>query len=215
MRVYHFLDSRFALDDLQNHHLKIARLEDLNDPFDLMAPELRSTSARRAHQAFLEMFSTLQGVICFSRTWHNPLLWSHYADKHRGICFGFDVPNKHIAEVTYSPKRLLDDAQHLFGRYPDSPQIYSRLLTTKFIDWKYEDEVRVVVKFDHIIPIDGRYFLDFNDYLRLRQVILGPRYHGSVDEIKQLTLSAGLTVSVIKARLAFRSFKVVADRRSL
>ena len=30
------------------------------------------------------------GICCFSRTVDNYLLWSHYADSHKGVCLGFD-----------------------------------------------------------------------------------------------------------------------------
>jgi hypothetical protein len=35
MRLYHYLSEKHALDDLENKRLKIARIEDLNDPFEL------------------------------------------------------------------------------------------------------------------------------------------------------------------------------------
>jgi len=48
-----------------------------------------------AHREFLrwtkERLIGKLGLLCFSRNWHNPVLWSHYADKHRGICPGFDA----------------------------------------------------------------------------------------------------------------------------
>lgn len=31
------------------------------------------------------------GLLCFCETWQSPLLWNHYADRHKGICLGFDV----------------------------------------------------------------------------------------------------------------------------
>ena len=60
-----------------------------------------------------------RGVLCFSRGWHNPLLWSHYGDKHRGVCLGFDVPNAHIVHVSYNSSRLLAAASKLLGGGPE------------------------------------------------------------------------------------------------
>ena len=28
----------------------------------------------------------IAGMLCFSKGWHNPVQWSHYTDKHKGIC---------------------------------------------------------------------------------------------------------------------------------
>ena len=38
-RVYHLLAKEWALDDLDRRRLKIARFDDLNDPFELLAVE--------------------------------------------------------------------------------------------------------------------------------------------------------------------------------
>ena len=45
MRLYHYLPENHGLDDLKNKRLKIARIEDLNDPFELcvLANEIRSS----------------------------------------------------------------------------------------------------------------------------------------------------------------------------
>ena len=32
-----------------------------------------------------------RGVCCFSAVINNPLLWSHYADQHRGVCIGYSL----------------------------------------------------------------------------------------------------------------------------
>src|SRR3989338_7043469 len=171
MRVYHFLEARWAKDDLQRRHLRIARLDDLNDPFELLAPSLKHKSIRRDHSLLRDMVTGDRGVLCFSRDWHNPLLWSHYADKHRGICFGFDIPKIHIAPVTYSSKRLVNIVQRIWSSSPERGRLLEQLLTTKFRDWKYEDEVRVFVSYQGIAPFDGSYFIDFEDYLIPREVI--------------------------------------------
>lgn len=41
------------------------------------------------------------GILCFSKNWNNPVQWAHYADKHKGFCLGFDVPDEHPTKVTY------------------------------------------------------------------------------------------------------------------
>jgi hypothetical protein len=41
-RAYHFISLQHGLDDLRQRHLKISRLDDLNDPFELWAIATRS-----------------------------------------------------------------------------------------------------------------------------------------------------------------------------
>lgn len=40
MRVYHFVNAEFGLDDIRRRRLKIATLNDLNDPFELFGVHL-------------------------------------------------------------------------------------------------------------------------------------------------------------------------------
>jgi hypothetical protein len=47
LRAYYLLTSQYALENLRHRRLKIAQLDDLNDPFDLWAlaqPDPNSTS---------------------------------------------------------------------------------------------------------------------------------------------------------------------------
>jgi hypothetical protein len=46
MRVYNFLAAQWAEDDLAKNRIKISRFDDLNDPFELLAAQLRSRDPR-------------------------------------------------------------------------------------------------------------------------------------------------------------------------
>ena len=74
------------------------------------------------------------GLLCFSKSWRNPVLWSHYADEHKGICLGLDVPESCLHEVKYVPERLQFEQL-----VPDEGQL-QHLLRTKFKDWRHEAE---------------------------------------------------------------------------
>ncbi len=39
-RLYHFTKAKYAFDNLRNRRLKIAQLDDLNDPFELKSVNL-------------------------------------------------------------------------------------------------------------------------------------------------------------------------------
>src|SRR5688500_15130857 len=106
MRVYHFLNRQFGLQDLKLRQLKIATLDDINDPFELLAVYSRDADERRAFRDFKRDWGKRFGMLCFSKTWKNPVQWSHYAEKHRGMCLGFDVPDSLLTEVSYSVRRL-------------------------------------------------------------------------------------------------------------
>jgi hypothetical protein len=67
--VYHFTSANFAMSDTALGRLKVARFSDLNDPFELMALNLREASARRLVKDFKTTFDRDTGLLCFSSDW--------------------------------------------------------------------------------------------------------------------------------------------------
>lgn len=87
------------------------------------------------------------GILATTTKKDNLLMWAHYANCHKGFCIGFDkfILFKSI-QSTLSPviyEKELPKIPLLFNdKYATS---YLRLLTTKSIDWRYEDEYRIVL----------------------------------------------------------------------
>jgi len=206
VRAYHFLPSHYALDDLRDQHLKIALLDELNDPFELWAIAQPDPRLRAALRAVKDEMSKRHGVLCFSLSWHNPLLWSHYADRHRGIALGFDVHEGILKSVSYREQRpVLKEI---------SDEVAHWLLFTKYVDWKYEQEARIFTTLEDRDEKSGLYFGNFCDQLILREVIVGPLCRLTKREINAV-VSTAQKVRLTKARLACNSFQVVADRRGI
>lgn len=175
MRVYHFLPARHAVEDIEKRRLKIAQLDDLNDPFELISLELSDRAFRKVYRSFIKDMAQRFGVICFSKNWRNPVLWSHYADKHRGVCLGFDVSDQFLMKVTYAGERLSKKIRGELAHGGLNEKDMQEILTTKFKDWEYEDEVRGFLRLEDRDPETGFYFKTFCDDQVLRQVILGAR----------------------------------------
>ena len=134
-RLYHFTHADFALEDIKYRKLKIAEFKDMNDPFELGCFKLPTREHRDAMKGIKKEFSEKCGLLCFSEDWENPLLWSHYADKHRGICLGFDVDSGGLCRVSYKEQR------------PDFPnastdEFANQLYSAKYKGWEYEREWR-------------------------------------------------------------------------
>lgn len=106
MRVFHFLNHEFGLKDIRERRLKIARIMELNDPFEFLGVELSDRAFRRGLHEVKANLSKDNGLLCFTKSWQNPVLWGHYADKHRGICLGFDMPNELLEQVSYVNSRF-------------------------------------------------------------------------------------------------------------
>src|SRR5262249_1800839 len=150
-----------------------------------------------------EQIARTYGVLCFSKTWHNPVLWSHYADRHHGIAFGFDINSDMVKEVTYAETRPR------FHR-ADEPTLHA-LLYTKHRDWQYEEEVRVYARLEQRDTATGLYFGDFNEHMVLREIITGPLCATTKQEIEAVLSDEH--VSITKGRLAFNTFNVVTNKR--
>jgi hypothetical protein len=56
------------------------------------------------------------------------------------------------------------------------------------------------------------YFYDFSKDLQLREVILGPRCELPISRIRSLVAGFTPAVEVLKARIAFSSFRVVKHK---
>jgi hypothetical protein len=212
MRVYHFLNTTYAISNLSLKRLKVSRFSQLNDPFELLAADLLDSQDQAALAGFKNNIDKSKGMICFSAEWSNPLLWGHYAEKHSGMALGFDIPDNLLAEVKYTayrPKIVFDPQKR---RVVDGQSVMDRLIRTKFIDWKYEDEHRMFVELDPSTQEAGNYFIDFSPELLLREVILGLKCELPVTRVKQLLGNDVGNVKVLKAGMSRRSFKVIEDR---
>ena len=109
MKLYHFTNEKYGLEDLREKHLKVARISDLNDPTEFLAADLSNEEFRHAMESMKESFSNDLGILCFSENWKSLVQWAHYANKHKGLCLGFDIPDHSLAKVNYSENRLSAD----------------------------------------------------------------------------------------------------------
>ena len=199
-----------AIDDLRKRRLKVSFLSDMNDPFELLAPRLDCANHRRAFRLWREDMNKKSRVLCFSKNWSNPVLWSHYADKHRGICLGFEVPDDDILEVKYEHSRLeLQIEKQLEKTGTIGAAIVKKVLTTKYIDWQYEDEVRMFVKPQETYEELGFHFYPFDESLILKKIVVGARSTVSLREIRAAIQPEDRDVEIVSTRLAFKSYRVM------
>ena len=139
-------------------------------------------------------------------------MWGHYADRHTGICLGFDVPDELLAPVIYA-KTLLKIKTNKKTKKPQLTEVVmNKLLRTKFFDWKYEDEMRLFVELDHDTVESGKYFSSFSEDLSLREIILGPLCELPIDSIRSIVANFAPSVAVLKSRIAFTKFEIREDK---
>ncbi len=84
-------------------------------------------------------------VVCLSRSRNQKLMWSHYADGHRGCSIKISVP-KDYGETTCPLKRVVYSSK-LNNRLSNCNDLFSTLLI-KDKKWNKELEVRAIYKAD-------------------------------------------------------------------
>lgn len=212
LRVYHFVNRDYGLEDIERRRLKIATLDELNDPFEFFGVSLHDEGLRHAFRAMKKQLSAKRGLLCFSGRWSNPVQWSHYADKHRGLCLGFDVSDDSLGPVNYARRRMVVKAEQLRDPRQLDAALALKFLFTKYSHWRYENEFRCLVELDEPDSDKGLYFADFSDQMRLRQVIVGAEASVSRQQLRNVLGDLAPSVEAFKARLAYRSFRVVRQK---
>lgn len=102
------------------------------------------------------------GISCFTENdYKNVLMWSHYANYHKGFCVEYDIRNfddnnflRFLYPVIYS-NEIYDLAEHLFAMlksytHPKHPTFNNIVNMTvvplyKSLEWQYEKEWRLVI----------------------------------------------------------------------
>ncbi len=198
---------KYLLATLLNQELYFASPDQLNDPLDCrisIVDSLKSAlespdpdDRTEQHQVYLESIRGMStwdkmdndvessGVLSLSSNPENSVMWSHYADSHKGVCLGFDFPeNWHqlddnemigIAPVLYADENpfiaFFTDIINHFLETTETPEWKSVWMPamafaygTKGKDWWYEKEHRVIRKTSGNVAFDLSY---------LKEIIFG------------------------------------------
>jgi hypothetical protein len=212
-RLYYLTGPDHAVSNIVFARIKLARFSDLNDPFELLGTNFGHKETKAAVQAYKDEVSASFGLICLSEDWVDPVLWSHYAAKHRGIALGFDVDATTVRRVTYQTERL--GKKIPAGTSVVTKSIADLLTYTKFESWKYEREWRILSPLAKGDKEGGLYFLPLSRGLRLIEVILGPTCDFNISKMRELVDQHHDGVTTFRARLADRAFRIIAKGRTV
>jgi len=83
------------------------------------------------------------GILSLSKSSKNITMWSHYANEHKGLAFELHVDEDYdffhgYGIVEYKEKYDLLSYTNLTN------EDYTKLFLTKYTDWEYEEEIRVI-----------------------------------------------------------------------
>lgn len=177
LRVYHFINTRYGFDSILNRRIKVSRVSSLNDPFEYFQYQTDNHFARFLLRERRSAMNKLWGLLCFSGSYANPVQWAHYADCHRGMCLGFDVPSDRLLKIEYVKQRAsFEEFQEALKLREE--EFLMHMLSKKYEHWAYEEEYRLLHRFKKKTKGGELCFTDFSEDLELREVLLGARFDG-------------------------------------
>lgn len=209
MKMYYLTSLPFAISNLTLSRIKISRISELNDPFELKSANLNDPCNQRVLETFKNQTNKSHGLICFSSSWNNPVLWSHYADSHSGVALGFEVSKKLLLKVNYKNKRFNLPMDSVTNQIIFDEKALGTLLSRKFSDWKYEKEWRFFIPLRDCKIESGLYFEKFSADLNLIGIILGTKCELSITEMQSLLKKLGIPIQVKKAKLDDKTYKII------
>ncbi|WP_417198961.1 DUF2971 domain-containing protein [Bizionia sp.] len=137
---------KYILDIFLNQRLYSSSFRNLNDNFEGqffsdVFEELKRYRLNPSKQDHLSICS-------FSENYTSHLMWSHYADGHRGIVIGFEIDESEylIEKVNY--KGLAS-----FQIFPQKLNELKSIFLNKLKDWQYEKEYRIITEKQDYIKI--------------------------------------------------------------
>ena len=145
-----------TLRSILNNTLWCSNTKNFNDPVDPYIRNFRKEQQNKFYDYLLDKIK----ISCLTTHNDNTLMWSHYAEKHQGICIEYDI-NKIfnekndkilIKKISYNKKMISYDT--FMNKERKSINIVlidnktidniTDLFTIKSKEWEYEDEYRIL-----------------------------------------------------------------------
>lgn len=168
------------------------------------------------HSSIIEKFDKAISnsclVCCFSSNVNSMLMWSHYANSHKGFCIAYDISKldknnimrKNLYPVIYK-KEKFDVSYYLDSAIcPKYPAIAG--LCWKSREWSYEDEYRIILPCKDNIK-EPKLF----NVLKPSAIFLGSKIdQKSEEKIENIALDR--KIEVYKAECDSKSFTIAFNK---
>lgn len=147
MKAYKFRSSSqlpFALDIMFNNRLHCSDWRNLNDPMEgMFAYSYNATDERdfRDEVASIVKHKQQLKVCSLSKTFDCHLLWAHYASGFTGLAIEVELPQSPAVKIV---KYRGVFASVSFENPRPPYDIASEILSSKYAEWSYEKEVRIL-----------------------------------------------------------------------
>ncbi|WP_442496838.1 DUF2971 domain-containing protein [Methylobacter sp. sgz302048] len=132
-----------AAREINNHRYMSTELGDYKVSSEAEAYYMRLL-ASNVKDLLYEEFGK-RGVLSLAEKWNCPLMWSHYADEHRGLCVEYDLSEtafNDLRPVDYRRSRSIKVSDLIDWKLKQSSSAHQAVLETFFFtkapQWRYE-----------------------------------------------------------------------------
>jgi hypothetical protein len=214
--------NKYLIDSLVKGTLYFSLPAHLNDPFDcqidikkaakhaisklsgMKCDILKKISGPEGYFDEIQTRMKKVGICSFSLKLEDPLLWSHYADEHRGLCLTYQFPEDFlmdtsnrivgVSQLEYDENPLtnwfIENAPEKYGtNFEDhfTTELLKKVLIIKGKGWSYEDEARIIREKEGNFPIPKKF---------LKQVCFGLNTSEHyISLIRQIIENSGYSVN--------------------
>lgn len=164
-------------------------------------------------------------ITCFSKRNDSILMWSHYGDKHKGICFELKNNKELYKKVSYKNRRYKLNflkiyrgylySQHKKCEYVFDSRKYKRIIMKAFLtkqkDWNYEKEIRCILfKNDEL---KGFYRNGDNYFLKIdiTKIYIGAKAKKTEDLEKLLEIASKKDIPIVYMKEDENKFKIIPN----
>lgn len=180
-------------NDIKNNCLTFGDPKNFNDPMDPILREWLNLRENQIHSSIdKELLNTLSDCInnlkicCLSKNdsnrddiFLNPLMWSHYADSHKGICIQYEITKDTLAAYNNDEQILKIGSVRYRNRKVMSNYItLDNALLAKGKCWNYEQEERLIYYCKNNSRTTRQDIKQNNGYISLDNFIITAIYLG-------------------------------------
>lgn len=135
----------YAFDIILNDRLYCADWSALNDPMEgMFAFDHKSANEADGKRTVADIIREKKQLrVCsLSETFDSHLLWSHYASGFTGLAIEVELPDDSPVVRRVNYRSEFEPA--LGGSEIDAPRAATEILCSKYKEWAYEKEVRII-----------------------------------------------------------------------
>jgi hypothetical protein len=165
MKLYKYLGAGRGIDVLRDLKIRFTQPSEYNDPFEcnpvygereLYFPNDPTLTYEAERTVFGHVVNTNFLGLSLSAINNSALMWSHYADSHKGLVIEFesesaffDYNNSKLFKMIYSntrPRMLTYDELKRINSNPTEIELrrVEGIVCTKCLSWSYEEEYRLL-----------------------------------------------------------------------